>query len=236
MTERDDLIRQAARELERMNFGTFGDGYIGEKQITPVLTRYFGEQPARCANPQCDGVHVTHTQWRPDGKGHVPTPPVAARQTNAPSDDCCIDYVAHANQEPQDGSDLFIRCDKHTRRERLAEGYYDRIAAQTDAPSPDDSFHASRSTGTEESPYAAFGRAIIDWARDPQEFFFSLEASEDICEIAQSHGLVQFVAYDPTKHGEIDDVDAGDMVWIWTEPTAPSTYAATAQKQKGTTR
>jgi hypothetical protein len=37
---------------------------------------------------------------------------------------CCIDDVAHANREPEDGRALFLRCDKHGRREKLADDYY----------------------------------------------------------------------------------------------------------------
>lgn len=67
--------------------------------------------------------------------------------------------------------------------------------------------------------YAAFGRSIIEWARDPDNFFFAQEVSEEICEIAQNHGIVKFIPYDPAQHGEElgGDPEPGDMVWIWTE-------------------
>jgi hypothetical protein len=46
--------------------------------------------------------------------------------------------------------------------------------------------------------FDAFGRGVYRWMRTEQ-FFFALEVSEDLCEIAQRAGLVEFIKYDPKQ-------------------------------------
>jgi len=51
---------------------------------------------------------------------------------------CCIENTTHALREPSDGRSLYLRCDKHDRREKLAEDYYaDHEGARRTEPSTD---------------------------------------------------------------------------------------------------
>lgn len=60
--------------------------------------------------------------------------------------------------------------------------------------------------------FEAFGRDMLAWARS-RENFFGDEDSEKFMEIAEKHGLVQRVKYDPALHGEIEDAEPGCDVW-----------------------
>tara|TARA_Y100000310_G_scaffold345276_1_gene463338 strand:+ start:3705 stop:3926 length:222 start_codon:yes stop_codon:yes gene_type:complete len=62
---------------------------------------------------------------------------------------------------------------------------------------------------------AAFGEEMWEWAKNACQCGFDFEESEDIMEMAQRHGLVDRVEYDPKKHGEEIDCDEGDMIWYW---------------------
>jgi hypothetical protein len=62
--------------------------------------------------------------------------------------------------------------------------------------------------------FEAFGKEVLDWMRDPS--FFSFEESEELCEMAERHGLVERVVYDEALHGEIQDCEPGDRIWWFT--------------------
>jgi len=54
------------------------------------------------------------------------------------------------------------------------------------------------------------------------DHFFTAAASEidysDWLDLGEKHGLLKQVKYDPAKHGEIEEVETGDMIY-WPTPT-----------------
>lgn len=77
---------------------------------------------------------------------------------------------------------------------------------------------------------SAFMRTIIEIGSD----FFWNEDSEDWCELLAEHGFAEETVYDPAKHGEIDDVEPGDRVWIFSEAMKKAAQRpAPAQTEEG---
>jgi len=70
--------------------------------------------------------------------------------------------------------------------------------------------------GTNSSPRAKFGRAVLRHILNDRSFF-EKEESEEWCALLAKYGYVERVTYDPSTHGDIDHADAGDEVWIFTE-------------------
>jgi hypothetical protein len=51
--------------------------------------------------------------------------------------------------------------------------------------------------------------------------FFNEQLDLDYSEwldLGEKHGLLEQVAYNPAEHGEMEDVDAGDMIYVPTKP------------------
>ena len=75
--------------------------------------------------------------------------------------------------------------------------------------------------------YEKFGRAVWEWATGQTPMtgeqgtwhvdIFEFEESAALMKMAQDAGLVRQVEYDPAKHSEIEDVEAGDTIWYWGE-------------------
>jgi hypothetical protein len=65
--------------------------------------------------------------------------------------------------------------------------------------------------------YEGFGKAVMTWVTEGVEEFFSYENSENIMQLAQQHGVVERVAYDPEVHTDVDGeyYSKGDMIWYW---------------------
>lgn len=65
------------------------------------------------------------------------------------------------------------------------------------------------------------GRGLLRWiseeAEDGSNGFFGDETSEELCPILQKYGFVRRERYDPNKHGEVDCVEPGDEMWVFTE-------------------
>ena len=62
---------------------------------------------------------------------------------------------------------------------------------------------------------AAFGEEMWERTKNACRDGFYFEEQESIMEMAQRHGLVDKVEYDPKKHGVEIDADEGDMIWYW---------------------
>ena len=60
---------------------------------------------------------------------------------------------------------------------------------------------------------AACLRDILAWMRNGYNGFFGAEWSEELMPIFTRHGFAERVAYDPEKHGEVEECEPGDMIW-----------------------
>ena len=61
----------------------------------------------------------------------------------------------------------------------------------------------------------ALGLRVLSWLVD-DNWGNSLDAC-DVCEWALASGLLERVTYDPAQHGEIDEAEPGQEVWILTK-------------------
>ena len=60
--------------------------------------------------------------------------------------------------------------------------------------------------------FQEFGRLVWKWLTENS---YPTEDWEEMMSMAQTCGLVREVVYDPAKHGEMQDVDPGDICWFW---------------------
>jgi len=134
---------------------------------------------------------VMHTQDAEIAKGLMLlgwTPPTNGA-TNPPTDECkCHGWCCADVREMLAGNGHHPNC----------EHYADR----TPWASPQE---------------AEFGRLMWQHILNHMPEFLGDEWSEDVMPLAEKAGLCNRVIYDPAIHGEIEDVEPGDMIWWWGE-------------------
>lgn len=68
----DDEVTRFGRQINSPLIKRFLATFAALRQENERLKEALRE---RCANPQCDGRHVTSADWTPNGPGHVPMRP-----------------------------------------------------------------------------------------------------------------------------------------------------------------